>query len=78
MNPLLNRVNPNNQQNIYNQFGGYQNFLQTFNTFKNQFYGSSALTPQQVVQNMLNSGQMSQAQFEQLRSMANQITGKNF
>ena len=33
--------------------------------------------PQQKVQELLNSGQMSQQQFEQLRQMANQITGKN-
>lgn len=45
------------------------NFLQQFNQFKSIFKGD----PKQQVQNMLNSGQMSQSQFNQLSQMATQI-----
>ena len=44
-------------------------FMQQFRNFKRNFQGD----PQQVVLNMLNSGQMSQQQFNQLQNMANQI-----
>lgn len=45
------------------------NFIQQFNQFKSIFKGD----PKQQVQNMLNSGQMSQSQFNQLSQMATQI-----
>ena len=38
---------------------------------------SSNMTPQQMVQNMLNSGKMSQAQFNQYRDILNKFTGMN-
>ena len=38
---------------------------------------SSNMTPQQMVQNMLNSGKMSQAQFNQYRDIVNKFTGMN-
>lgn len=44
-------------------------FMKKFNEFRNNFQGN----PQQAVMNMLNNGQMSQDQFNQLQSMANQI-----
>lgn len=43
--------------------------LQAFNQFKQTFRGD----PQQVVNNMLQNGQMSRQQYEQLKSMANQF-----
>jgi len=49
--------------------GNMMAFMQQFNQFKNQFKGD----PRQQVQNLLNSGQMSQSQFNQFRSMAEQI-----
>ena len=52
--------------------GGQMNpmeFMKRFNEFKNNFQGN----PQQAVMNMLNNGQMSQSQFNQLQGMANQI-----
>jgi len=49
-------------------------FMQNFAAFAKNFGQSN---PQQMVQNLLNSGKMSQAQYNQLRSMANQITGMN-
>ena len=43
--------------------------MQQFNQFKNNFRGN----PQTEVERLISSGQMSQEQFEQFRSMANQI-----
>ena len=50
-------------------FGNMQNFMQKFNQFKSTFSGN----PQQRVQELLNSGQMTQAQFNQLAQQATQI-----
>lgn len=60
---------------IYDRFGGFMNFVNQFNQFK-QNAQANGLNPQQQVQQLLNSGQMSQEQFNQLRDMANLITGK--
>lgn len=43
--------------------------IQQFNQFRQQFQGD----PKQQVQNLLNSGQMSQAQFNQLQQQATQF-----
>lgn len=60
---------------LFQQFGGNQaggnNLLQRFRQFKSQFQGD----PQQKVQELLNSGKMSQAQFNQLAQMAQQMKG---
>lgn len=55
--------------NIFNPFGGAMNFMKQFNQFRQGIQGN----PQQMVQNMLQNGQMSQDQFTQLSNMANQI-----
>lgn len=44
-------------------------FIQRLNQFKNTFKGD----PKQKIQEMLNSGQLSQDQFNQLQAMAKQI-----
>lgn len=62
--------------NLFNMFGGFNNFQNQFNAFKQQFM-MSGISPQEKVQQLLNSGQMTQQQFDQLRMIANQITGKN-
>lgn len=57
---------------LFNMFGGNQqamfpfNMIQQFNQFRQTFSGD----PRQQVQNLLNSGQMSQQQFNQLSQMA--------
>lgn len=61
---------------LFQQLGGNQpnnmnGLLQKFRQFKSQFQGD----PQQKVQELLNSGQMSQAQFNQLSQMAQQFKG---
>lgn len=70
--------NPNNP--IFGQmFGGFNNFQTGLNQFMQAFgqgnNGNMEQMAQQKVQEMLNSGQISQQQFEQARQMAQQITG---
>ena len=62
---------------FFERFGGYANFMQQFNQFK-QNVTSNGVNPQQQVQQLLNSGRMSQQQFNSLRDIANMITGKKF
>lgn len=57
------------QNNMFGPFGGMMNFMNQFNQFRQGINGN----PQQMVQNMLQNGQMSQEQFNQLSNMANQI-----
>ena len=57
-----------NPQQLFNQVNNFAQQLQQ---------QSNGMTPQQMVQNMLNSGKLSQAQFNQLRDIANKITGMN-
>lgn len=64
-NPLIG----NNGNNVFGPFGGAMNFMNQFNQFRQGLQGN----PQQMVQSMLQNGQMSQEQFNQLSSMANQI-----
>ena len=55
-----------------------QQLFQQVNNFAGQLrQQNNGLTPQQIVQNMLNQGKMSQAQFNQFRDIANKITGMN-
>lgn len=55
-----------------------QALQQQFGLFAQQFQGGpQQMSPQAVVQQKLNSGEMSQQQFEQLRMMANQLMGTN-
>lgn len=55
-------------------FGNMQNFQRQFQNFQNQMMG---VNPQQKVQELLNSGKMSQQQFNQLRNIVNRLTGRN-
>ena len=61
-NSLYNQLN--NQPNFGNN--NFQNMLNEFNKFKNSFQGD----PQQIVQELLRTGKMSQAQYNQLSQMA--------
>ena len=59
-----------------------QQFLQNPQQFKAQFenfarnFMQGGQNPEQVVRQLLNSGQMTQDQFNHLRTIANQITGQ--
>lgn len=66
-NPLFGRFRGSGQ--MPGPFGNMQNFVRQFNQFRNHFQGD----PRQQVQNLLNSGQMTQEQFNQLSNMANQL-----
>jgi len=61
MNPLFNMFG-----NQPSPFGNIMNVLNQFYQFRSTFQGN----PQQKVQELLNSGQMSQEQFNQLSEMA--------
>ena len=62
MNPLFNMFG--NQPN--GPFSNMTNIINQFNQFQSTFHGD----PKQQVQDLLNSGKMSQEQFNQLSSMA--------
>ena len=49
--------------------------MQQFKIFAQNYKG---MDPQMVVQQLINSGQMTQEQFNQLRAIANQLTGRHF
>lgn len=52
-----------------NPLSGFMNMINQFNQFKAEYHGN----PQQEVQRLLSSGQMSQQQFNQLQSNATQL-----
>lgn len=55
--------------NMPGPFGNFTRMIQQFNQFKNNFQGD----PKQKVQELLNSGAMSQSQFNQLQQAAKQF-----
>lgn len=55
---------------LYSQMN-QNNLIAQFNQFKRTFNGN----PQQKVQELLNSGKISQAQYNQAVQMANQFSG---
>lgn len=61
-NSLFNDFNPN-------PMGQMGNFINQFNQFRQTFMGN----PEAQVKQLLESGRMSQAQFEQLAQTANQL-----
>lgn len=71
-NPILDAMrNPSSgqqPQNLPANNGG--NFLQQLAEFRKALGGKD---PQAIVQNLINSGQMSQQQFQQLKAQAEQI-----
>ena len=67
-NPLLNLLG-NASSMMPGPMGNMMNFVQQFNQFRSQFKGD----PKQQVQELLNSGKMTQSQFNQFRTMAEQF-----
>lgn len=55
--------------NLPGPFGNMQNLMSRLNQFRQSFQGD----PKQQVQQLLNSGKMSQNQYNQLSQMATQI-----
>lgn len=69
-NPIFQRFGGQNTPQA-NQVNGMMNMVQQFNQFKSQFKGD----PRQQVQQLIDSGQMTQEQFQQLSEMARQFQG---
>lgn len=65
--------NFNQQSPVFNAFGGFQNFMQQFQNFMNGMKGMN----QQQIQQKLQSGEISQDEFNNVASMANQMLGGN-
>ncbi len=70
MNNLYKTLGGNNQQ-LPAPFGNFQNMMNQLNQFRNTFKGD----PRKQVQELLNSGRMTQEQFNKLKQMADQIQG---
>lgn len=62
-------MNPLYEQMQNNQFAGGGNMLQRFQQFRQNFRGN----PQEQVQQLLNSGRVSQQQYNQAVQMAQQL-----
>ena len=58
-----------NNSKLPGPFGNMQDMMGKLNQFKQSFQGD----PKQQVQQLLNSGKMTQAQYNQLSQMATQI-----
>lgn len=54
---------------LFNQFGNRQNLMQNFKQFKSMFNGD----PQQQVKQLLNSGKVSQDQYNAAVKKANEL-----
>ena len=53
-----------------------QSVLAQFSEFASNFQKNFNCTPQQKVQELLNSGQMTRQEFEQYSQIANRLTGR--
>ena len=72
-NPMLDMLSRGDQNRFAgagNMSGGPMQMMQQFAQFRRMMQGRN---PQQMVQNLLQSGQMSQAQFEQLKQQASEL-----
>ena len=58
-NPIFNAMRQQQMSNNNSPFGNFMNMVKNFNQFKSQFNGD----PQQQVQQLIDSGKMSQEQF---------------
>lgn len=77
MNPLYAQLMGQRTQGFQN--GSLSPAAQQFANFAKNFRQmSNGTSPQMFAQQLLNSGQMTQEQFNQIRAMANQILGTNY
>ncbi len=61
---------------VMQMLGGPQQF-QTLMNQAQQRLQQANMTPEQYINSMISSGQMTQEQFQQARNFANQVTGMN-
>jgi hypothetical protein len=66
----------NQMSNTFQIFGGLQNFINQFNAFKQQYNGQ--VPAQMRVQRLLDSGQMTQQEFNQISQFINLIRRSGF
>ena len=67
---MLSRGAPKQFAGPVNMSGGPMQMMHQFAQFRRMMQGRN---PQQMVQNLLSSGQMTQEQFEQLKQQANEL-----
>jgi len=60
--------------NPLQMFGNMQNLISNFNQFRQQIE-KQGINPQQQVMQLMQQGKMSQQQFEELRRVANMLSG---
>lgn len=70
MNPLFQSF----QQSQQGSGNGLQQAMESMAAQVRQM----GMTPEQLVRQKIQNGEMTQAQFEQYRQIANRITGRNF
>jgi len=75
MQPTQLMINP--QSPILARFGGFSNFMQIYNQFANSGMNPQVMVPQ-MIQQMFNSGRITQDQLNQAVQFANQLTGRRF
>lgn len=71
MNPLFQSFQTNSRNTIP------QNIQQMLNSLASQIR-QMGMTPEQLVRQKIQNGEMTQAQFEQYSQIANQLTGRNY
>lgn len=64
-------------QQILNLLNNPKLLQQKYNEVK-QLLEQKGITPQQALQNLLNSGKMKQADYDMLRTVVNNFAGTNF
>ena len=72
MNPLFQSF----QKNVNSGNGGLNSIQSALQNIANQVQ-QMGMTPEQLVRQKIQNGEMTQAQFEQYRQIANRLTGKN-
>ena len=72
LNPAVFQQMMSNAQMMQQFQQQYQQFGRQFSALPNQ------MSPQQIVQQKLANGEMTQEQFNQIRMMANAISGMNY
>jgi hypothetical protein len=79
--PQQQNIPFNQQSPVFNAFGGFQNFMQQFQGFMNGMKGMNqqqmAEYAQQQIQQNLQSGKISQDDFNNVAAMVNQMLGSN-
>lgn len=72
----------NQQSPVFGAFGGFQNFMQQFQSFIGAMQGQGmnqqqmAALAQQNIQQRMQNGEISQEQFDRVASMVNQMLGR--